>query len=179
MLYHIGIFVVHSDADINSRDHSGKKPRQVAREGLTIEAQGKKKKSKRRDLSLPWCMCIKKFTMQNGKIQIWIFSELVSLICSKGQPDFFPILISLSLCLFVVKKGAPTKFQPVACFTQSRNRYDPPVSSTSFPRSRGRVRVRVVRESTLITKIVCYPLMCCLNSCSLDSFLFTSVLFLL
>lgn len=37
-------FFVHSDADINSRDHSGKKPRQVAREGLTIEAQGKKKK---------------------------------------------------------------------------------------------------------------------------------------
>ena len=102
-----------------------------------------------------------------------------ALICTKGQPDFFSIFISFSLCLFVVKKGAPTKFQPVACFTQSRNGDRPPVSSTSFPRSREMVRVRVVRESTLITKIVCYPLMCCLNSCSLDSFLFTSVLFLL
>ena len=29
------------DADINSRDYSGKKPRQVAKDGLTIEAQGK------------------------------------------------------------------------------------------------------------------------------------------
>ena len=34
-------FYFVTDADINSRDHSGKKPRQVAREGLTIEAQGK------------------------------------------------------------------------------------------------------------------------------------------
>ena len=71
---HIGIFLVRSDADINSRDHSGKKPRQVAREGLTIEAQGKKKKkNKRRDLSLPWSMCIKKFTMQNGRFKFEFF----------------------------------------------------------------------------------------------------------
>ena len=34
-------FYFVTDADINSRDHSGKKPRQVTREGLTIEAQGK------------------------------------------------------------------------------------------------------------------------------------------
>ena len=54
MLYHIGIFVVHSDADINSRDHSGKKPRQVAREGLTIEAQGKKKQEARLKPSLEY-----------------------------------------------------------------------------------------------------------------------------
>ena len=32
--------VVSVGADINSRDHSGKKPKQVARDGLTIEAQG-------------------------------------------------------------------------------------------------------------------------------------------
>ncbi|XP_073234190.1 uncharacterized protein [Porites lutea] len=36
----IKLLVAEYDADINSRDHSGKKPRQVAREGLTIEAQG-------------------------------------------------------------------------------------------------------------------------------------------
>ncbi|XP_074616810.1 uncharacterized protein LOC141876210 isoform X2 [Acropora palmata] len=35
----IKTLVTDYDADINSRDHSGKKPRQVAREGLTIEAQ--------------------------------------------------------------------------------------------------------------------------------------------
>lgn len=61
------IFVIHADADINSRDYSGKKPRQVAREGLTIEAQGKT--NKRRDSSLRWSMCIKILTMQNRKIQ--------------------------------------------------------------------------------------------------------------
>ena len=39
-LFYLTFYFV-ADADINSRDHSGKKPRQVAREGLTIEAQGK------------------------------------------------------------------------------------------------------------------------------------------
>lgn len=34
------IVVPHVEADINSRDHGGKKPKQVATDCLTIEAQG-------------------------------------------------------------------------------------------------------------------------------------------